>query len=144
MTCKQSDIWMANSVEREEISLADFLCLMQPVLTLTRHNSIYVKSTLVISTSLFSNNRLSRSEIMVFSLTWKSNEVTKYCGNNCHFSPVEKLLLRSNFPSFTQYFQCISNFRSQITYSFVKCCCSIYFFLKSDIPKYFRIPWTSR
>ena len=53
---------------------------------------------------------------------------------------------RSNFSSFPQYFQYISNFRSQITYTFVKCGCSIYFFLNStnlicrstDISKYFR------
>ena len=38
-----------------------------------------------------------------------------------------KLLLRSNFFSFPQYFQNISNFRSQITYSFVKCGASIIF-----------------
>ena len=56
--------------------------------------------------------------------------------------------IRSNFSSFPQYFQYISNFRSQITYmsTFVKCDCSIHFFLKSanlicwgtDISKYFR------
>ena len=33
----------------------------------------------------------------------------------------EKLLLRSNFSSFPQYFQYISNFKSPITYQFVKC-----------------------
>ena len=32
-----------------------------------------IQSTLVISTSLISNNRLSRSEILVPFLTWKSN-----------------------------------------------------------------------
>ena len=37
----------------------------------------------------------------------------------------------SNFSSFPQYFQYISNFRSQITYTFVKCGSSIYFFLNS-------------
>ena len=49
-------------------------------------------------------------------------------------------------PSFPQYFQYFSNLRGQITYSFVKYCCSIYFFLNSanlicrgtDISKYFR------
>ena len=52
----------------------------------------------------------------------------------------------SNFFSFPQYYQYISSFRSQITYSFIKCDCSIYFFLDStnltcrgtDISKYFR------
>ena len=37
------------------------------------------------------------------------------------------MLLRSNFSSFPQYFQYI-NFMSEITYTFVKCCCSIYSF----------------
>ena len=54
------------------------------------------------------------------------------------------MLLRSNFTSFPQYLQYISNFTSQITYSFAKCGCSIYFFLNSanlicqcmDISKY--------
>ena len=53
--------------------------------------------------------------------------------------------IRSNFSSFPQYFQDIFNFRSKITYSFVKCCCPIYFYLNSanlirrvtDIAKYF-------
>ena len=56
------------------------------------------------------------------------------------------LLLRSNFSSFPQYFQYISNFKSPITHIFVKCGCSNYFFLNSanlicrdtDISKYFR------
>ena len=49
--------------------------------------------------------------------------------------------LRSNFSSFPHYYIYIyiSNFRSQITYSFVKCGCSIYCFphsLNSDMSKY--------
>ena len=52
----------------------------------------------------------------------------------------------SNFSPFPQYFQYISNFRSQIIYTFVKCGCSIHLFLNSanlicrgtDISKYFR------
>ena len=47
-------------------------------------------------------------------------------------------VLWSNFSSFPQYFQYISNFRSQIIDSFVKCCCSIYFFpevCKSDMSR---------
>ena len=67
-------------------------------------------------------------------------QVTKYCGKE------EKLLLRSNFSSFPQYFQYISSFWSQITYIFVICGCSIYFFLGfanlicrgTHISKYFR------
>ena len=63
-----------------------------------------------------------------------------YCGKE------EKLLLRSNFSSFSQYFQYICNFKSPVTHIFVKCCCLSYFFLNSanlicrgtDISKYFR------
>ena len=47
--------------------------------------------------------------------------------------------VRSNFSSFPQSFSNISNFRSQITYSFVKCGCSINFFpqfCKSDMSRY--------
>ena len=39
----------------------------------------------------------------------------KYCGKE------EKLLPRSNFSSFSQYFKYISNFKNLITYIFVKC-----------------------
>ena len=54
--------------------------------------------------------------------------------------------LRSNFSSFPQNAQYISNFGSQMTYSFLRFGCSIYFFLNSanlicrgtDISKYFR------
>ena len=90
-----------------------------------------IQSTLVISTSLISNNRLFRTENLVPVFTRKSNNrLTKY---------------RSNFSSFPQYFQYSSNFWLQITYSFVKCGCSSYFFLKSanliyhgtDILEYF-------
>ena len=79
------------------------------------------------STSLISKNRLSRSENLVPVLTWKSN--------NRQQNIVEK---RSNFSSFPQYFQYISIFRSQITYSFVKCGCLIYFSLILQI-WYFKV-----
>ena len=91
-----------------------------------------------------SRPRLSRItaylEVKILSLlklenltTGKKNIVEK--GRNC-----------SNFSPFPQYFQYISNFRSPITYIFVKCDCSNYFFLNSanlicrdtDISKYFR------
>ena len=49
-------------------------------------------------------------------------QVTKYRGKE------DKLFLRSKTSSFPQYFQYISNFRCQITNSFVKCGCSIYLF----------------
>ena len=62
-----------------------------------------------------------------------------YCGK-------EKKLLLSNFSSFPEYFQYISNFKSPITHIFVKCGYSNYFILNSsnlmcrgtDISKYFR------
>ena len=38
----------------------------------TMQSFVIIQSTLVISTSLISNNRLSRSEILVPVLTWKS------------------------------------------------------------------------
>ena len=91
--------------------------------------------TLVISNSLISNNRLSRSENLVPAKTWKSNKSKKYCGKE------EKLLLRSNISFFSQYFRCtrISNIKSPITYKFVKCGCSNNFFpqfWKSDMSRY--------
>ena len=101
---------------------------------------IFVQLTLVISTSLISNNRYL--EVKIWSLPIHENLTIdgKYCRKE------EKLLLRSNFSSFTQYFQYISNFKSPITYQFVKCGKSNYFFLNSanlicrttDISKYFR------
>ena len=64
----------------------------------------HVQLTLVISTSLNSNNHLSRGENLVPVYTMKIlQQVIKYCGKE------EKLLLRSNFSSFPQYFQLVSN-----------------------------------
>ena len=81
-------------------------------------------------------------EVKLLSLPKHENLTAgeKYCGKE------EKLLLRSNFSSFPQYFQYISNFKSPITYIFVKCGCLNYFFHYSanlicwgtDISKYFR------
>ena len=74
-----------------------------------------------------SRTRLSRItaylEVKIWSLPKHENLTTgkKYCGKE------EKLLLRSNFSSFPQYFQYIPNFKSPITYIFVKCGCSNYF-----------------
>ena len=81
-------------------------------------------------------------EVKIWSQLKNENLIT---GNKILWKRGE-LLLRSNFSSFPQYFQYISNFKSPITYTFVKCGCSIYFFLKSanlicrstDITKYFR------
>ena len=67
-----------------------------------------------------SRPRLSRItanlEVKIWSLP-KHETLTckKYCGKE------ETLLLRSNFSSFPQYFQYISNFMSPITHIFVKC-----------------------
>ena len=82
--------------------------------------------------------------VKIWSLPKHENLTTskKYCGKE------EKLLLRSNFSSFPQYFQYISNVKRPITYTFVKCGCSNYFFLNSenlicrgtDISKCFRGP----
>ena len=88
-----------------------------------------------------SRTRLSRItaylEVKILSLPKHENLTTskKYCGK-------EKKLL----PSFPQYFRYISNVKSPITYKFVKCGCSNYFFLNSenlicrgtDISKCFR------
>ena len=68
-----------------------------------------------------SRPRLSRItaylEVKIWSLPIHENLTTdgKYCRKE------EKLLLRSNFSPFPQYFQYISNFKSPITYQFVKC-----------------------
>ena len=93
-----------------------------------------------------SRNRLSRitayPEVDIWFLPNHGNLTTgeQYSGKG------EKLLLRSNFFSFPQYFQCISNFKSPITYIFVKYGWSNYFLLNSanlicrdtDISKYIR------
>ena len=82
-----------------------------------------LQPTLIISTSLNSNNRLSGSENLVPIFSMETlQQVTKYCEKE------EKL---GNFSSFPQYFKYISYFGSQIAYSFVKCGCLIYFFLNS-------------
>ena len=82
---------------------------------------------------LMSNNRLSRSENLAPVATWKFNN-----------------RLQSIVEFSTVFFLYISNFSSQITYPFVNCGCSNFFFLNSanlicrdmDISKY--VPWTSR
>ena len=93
-----------------------------------------------------SRTRLSRItaylEVKILSLPKHENLTTskKYCGEE------EKLLLRSNFSSFPQYFRYVSNVKSPNIYKFVKCGCSNYFFLNfenlicwgTDISKCFR------
>ena len=76
---------------------------------------------LIYSRLSLSRTRLSRItaylEVKIWSLPIHENLTTdgKYCRKE------EKLLLRSNFSSFPQYFQYISNFKSPVTYQFVKC-----------------------
>ena len=106
--------------------------------------STSIQSTLVISNSIISNNRLSRRENQVLIQTQKSN--IRYLNivdktRNCS-SPVP--IIFSIF---------ISNERNLITYSFVKFGCAIRIFVNSenlkcrsmDISKCFRgVPSTSR
>ena len=78
-----------------------------------------------------SRSRLSRItaylEVKIWSLPKLENLTTgkPYCRKE------EKLLLRSNFSSFLQYFQYISNSKSPIKHIFVKHGCSNYYFLNS-------------
>ena len=66
----------------------------------------HVQLTLAISTPLISNNRLSRSENLVPAKHENLTTGKHYCGKDIK-DP--------------QYFQYISNFKSPITYIFVKC-----------------------
>ena len=101
------------------------------------HRDLTIHHTVKYSWLSLSRPRLSRItaylEVEIWSLHKHENLTTgkkKYCGKE------ENLLLRSNFSSFPQYFQYVPNFRSQITYIFVKCGCSNDFFLqfcKSDV-----------
>ena len=106
-------------------------------------NGQFIQLTLVIST------RLSRItaylEVKVWSLPIHENLTTgkKYCGKE---EKLEQFGNWSNFSSFPQYFQYFSIFKGPITYIFVKCGSSNYFFLNSGnlicrstgISKYFR------
>ena len=103
----------------------------------TRVLEQFIQSTLVISASLIWTNRFSRSEK---SGPWfqRGNLTTA----NKILLKKEKLLLRSNFSSFPKYFQYISNYTSQITYSFVICGYSIYLFF--SILQWYVEVWISR
>ena len=70
-----------------------------------------------------------------------------------HLTTGKKILLkRGEGSSFPQYFQYISNFKSPVTYIFVKCGCSNNFFLNSAnlmswygyLEVFNRVPWNSR
>ena len=100
-----------------------------------------IQSTLVISTSVILNNRLSRGENLVPALTWKSNNRQQNIVDkrrNCSSGAISSLshnIFNINF-----------NQLSLITYSFVKFGCAICIFLNpenlicrtTDISKYFR------
>ena len=96
-------------------------------------------SRLVISTLLISNNCSK-----VWSLFLHGNLTT---GNKILWKRGE-IVSKEQFLLFSTIFQFISNFKSQITYSFVKFGCLIYFFLNSanlicrgnDISKYSESP----
>ena len=106
---------------------------------------IYVAAQLGFTIPIYSQLSLSRLrlsritaylEMKIWSLFQHVNLTT---GNKILRKRGE---IAPNFYSFPQYFQCISKFRIQITYLFVKCGCLIYFFLNSanrtDIWKYFK------
>ena len=96
-------------------------------------NEAEQEKVFVISNSLILNNRLSRSENLVPVITEIYQQATTYCGKE------EKLLLRSNFSSFPQYFQYISNLGVKLHIHSVKGGCSINCFpqfRKSDMSMY--------
>ena len=76
--------------------------IIQCLKYLLKLRSLPIQSTVnsQLSTSVISNNRLSRRENLVLN-TETSNQVAKYCGKE------KKLLLGSNFFPFPQYFQYI-------------------------------------
>ena len=59
---------MKNSEMKHKAQLLAFTTLWSN----SAHDNLVIQSTLVISTSLISNNRLYLSEILVPVLTWKS------------------------------------------------------------------------
>ena len=95
--------------------------IMQVFLVSCRNQHDMFWCKIIYSWLRLSQPRLSRItaylEMKIWSLPKHENLTTckKYCGKE------EKLLLRSNFSSFPQYFQYISNFKSPITHIFVKC-----------------------
>ena len=104
--------------------------------------NIIIQSTIVISNSLISNNRLSRSENLVPVLTQRSTKGNKILCKRGEIAPY-----------FPQYFQYISNLGVKLHIHSVKGGCSINCFpqfRKSDISKYWylevfhRAPWSSR
>ena len=93
---------------------------------ISSHSIILVFVGFIYSWLSLSRSRLSRItaylEVKIWSLSKHENLTKEYCEKE------EKLLLRSNFSSFPQYFQYISNFKSPVTHIIVKCGCSSIFF----------------
>ena len=100
------------------IRLSD--CVVQVIRVNLRLKQFHVFFLFKYSWLSLSRPRLSRItaylEVKIWSLPIHENLTTD---GKCRKE--EKLLLRSNFSSFPQYFQYISNFKSQITFQFVKC-----------------------
>ena len=67
-----------------------------------------------------SQPRLSRITAYLKVKIWSLPKHENLTTGNKYYGKEEKLLLKSNFSSFPQYFQCISNFKSPITYIFRK------------------------
>ena len=127
-----------------------------------------LQSTLVISNSLISNNRLSRSKNLAPVLTQRSTNMQQNIvkkRRNCSFGAISPLFQQNivkkrrncSFgaisPLFPQYFQYISNLGVKLKIHSVKGGCSINCFLqfrKSDMLKYgylevfHRVHWISR
>ena len=103
------------------------MCLLGPL-------CLQIQSTLVISNSLISNNRfISKRNYGPCFNTEIYQQATKYCGKE------EKLLFRSIFSSFPQYFQYISNLGLKLHIHSTKGGCSINCFpqfRKSGMSKY--------
>ena len=91
-------------------------------------NLHYMKVQLVLSMRKYSRLSLSRPRLSRITAYLEVKILSLFKHGNL-----------INCSSFPQYYQYISNFRSQTTYSFVNCGCSIYCFLqfrKSDMSRY--------
>ena len=100
MSCSSG---LSNCIANENDPNAERVDVSSSRIRKKRSNAKLVQSTLVISTSVISNNRLSRRENLVPVLTQKS----KIRLQNIVKKKKEKLLLGSNFSPFPQYFQYI-------------------------------------
>ena len=121
------------------------------LLCLLMKRNIIRKTLFTVSSTDLSENRLSLSRLRLSRITafiWSllntkiEQNVIKYCRNEEKFTGVYIIFLifaqGAISPLFINIFN-ISILRSQFTYSFVKCGCSIFFFpqfCKSDISIY--------